>query len=246
MERKTFDFKGTLDDAGILEGYGAVYGNIDSYKDVIKEQSCKNVQEFIRDGSILVGHEWGDIGIATIEDAKEDSNGLFFRAKFHSDDVAQRYRLRAQERLDRGKSLGLSIGYMTMESEQGKQDNTDVRFITAWACKEISLVPVPANDRAGATGVKSFEDKTDGAFAALDDLSEEWGRIRLLRVKDGRNWPSDLNRSRIEAFAAKCKELLSTFDELLLTPDLNTVSESDLASVHLAFMRDRLQMAGLL
>lgn len=236
MEKKTFEFKGSVGDAGTIEGYGAVTGNIDSYNDVIVPGAFKNLSEFVDKGSLLVGHDWGSFGVGTIDSAQEQPNGLFFKATFHSDDAAQVVRNRVTERMSRGKFVGLSIGYQTLESETGQKDGENVRYIKALNVFEISLVTVPANPQAGVTSAKSFEDRTDGAFAALDEILAEFGRIKTLRLKDGRNFPSDYNRSRIEAFAAKCAELQDHFADLLKKePEMATPEQ--IHEVHTAMAR---------
>lgn len=246
MEKKTLEFKGTLND-GSLEGYGAAYGNVDSYGDVIVAGSCKNGAEFQASGAILVGHDWGDLGVATIDDHREDDHGFWFKASFHSDDVSQRSRLRAQERLARGKTLGLSIGYQTLESESGKKDGQDVRYIKAYKLFEISMVMTPANDQARATGVKTrFEDDKDSARAALDSYLQRAKDLKALRESDGRKLSAQ-TRSHIEALAADCDELHQHFKELLAEPvEIVSADPAAVLALHSRFIEFEARMTGVL
>jgi HK97 family phage prohead protease len=231
MEKKTFEFKGTLDDAGVLEGYGAVYGNIDSYGDIIQPASCVNVQDFIAKGCLMVGHNWGDLGVAIIEDAKETPEGLWLRAKYHSDEVSQRARTIATERLAAGKFMGLSIGYQTIESKQDTVDGQSVRRIEKYKVFEVSQVTTPANTLAGATTAKSFEDQYEDALAALEPLIERAKHLKVLREADGRSWPKGENRTRIEALAAQVDELPGLLKAILAHPP-QEATEDDIATVH--------------
>lgn len=246
METKTLEFKGSLDD-GSLEGYGAVYGNVDSYGDVILPGSCKNADEFKASGAILVGHDWGDLGVATIDEYREDEHGFWFKASFHSDEVSQRARVRAQERLARSKTLGLSIGYLTLESESGKKDGQDVRYIKAYKLYEISMVMTPANDQARATGVKTrFADDWEDARAVFLPFLQRAKDLKALRESDGRKL-SDSNRSRIEALAADCEELHQHFKELLAEPaEIVLADPADVLALHSRFMELDARLNGVL
>lgn len=244
MEKKTLEFKGTMDDSGSLEGFGAVYGNIDSYGDVILPNSIANLSGFVNNGSILVGHDWGDLGIATIDDAKETEHGLWFKATYHTDEVSQRYRLRASERLSRGKSLGLSIGYRTIESESGTKDGTNVRYIKRYELFEISQVMTPANDQARATAAKSFGEEMEDALAAAESLIQRAKDIKTLRARDGRDWPSGDTRSRIEVLATEI-EMLPELVKSLLQPQPQEVSEDEMAEIHRSMMALRLKCSGI-
>jgi HK97 family phage prohead protease len=226
MERKTFQIKdATLSDAGTLEGYGAVYGNVDLGGDILERNSCRNVSDFVQRGAILVGHNWSGLPVATIEDAKQDETGLWFRAQYHSDDESQRARIVAKERLDRGKFLGLSIGYSTVEAEFGTLDGKQIRRIKSWDAHEVSQVVTPMNPQAGATSAKSFEDEYEAALAAVRDFVRRTEALKTLRAAEGRKL-SELNRSRLQALAADQEGLLSTVKGLLAeTPRKATAEE---------------------
>jgi HK97 family phage prohead protease len=240
MDRKIFqlkDAKMSDDHHGTLEGYGAVYGNVDLGGDVLERDSCANVEEFVKNGTILVGHAWGALGVATIDDAKQDAIGLWFRANYHSDADSQKARTVAKERLERNKFVGLSIGYATIDATYGEESGRHVRRISKWNAYEISQVTTPMNPLAGATGAKSFDDQYGAALAAVKELVDRAKGIQALRQKDGRDL-SALNRSRIEALAAETEGLLPLIKDLLSRPD-EPADEAALADVRLWLAKQR-------
>lgn len=239
MERKIFQLKDAkVSDEGTLEGYGAVYGNVDLGGDRLERDSCANVEEFVKNGSILVGHAWGSLGVATIDEAKQDQIGLWFRATYHSDEDSQKARTVAKERLERGKFVGLSIGYETLKHAYEEEQGRSIRSISKWNAYEISQVTTPMNPLAGATGAKSFDDQYETALAAVKGLVDRAKGIRTLRQKDGRDL-SALNRSRIEALAAETEGLLPLIKDLLSRPD-EPADEAALADARLWMAKQRL------
>jgi uncharacterized protein len=245
MERKLYELKGTVsgEAPGTIEGHGAVTGNMDRGGDIIEPGAFKNLDSFVKDGCLLVGHERGSMGVGTIDMAREDGTGLFFKATFHSDDSAQMCRQRVMDRMTRNKSVGLSIGYSAKDYTDGRENDRYVRRIKALEVYEISIVTVPMNPEATVTGAKSFDGRCEEAFAALKSVAGELGNIRELRLKDGRNWPSEFNRSRIEAFAAETDELHKQLTELLSEPPAMATPEQ-VAETRRKMASLRLQLAG--
>lgn len=244
MERKIFEFKGTMNDAGTIEGYGAVYGNRDLGNDILAPGSCTNVDEFVKTGSLMVGHAWGALPVATIDAAHQDDKGLFFKATYHSDGASQQARTVAAERLARGKFVGLSIGYATESAEQKQVDGVDCRYITKWAAFEISQVATPMNPLAGATAAKSFEDQYEEALTLLQLVVNRAQGIKTLREKDSRKL-SDINMDRIKALAAATDGLLIPIKSILSEP-VTGVSERELADARLAMARATAMQFGLI
>ncbi len=117
--RKKYAFTGTLQENRI-EGGAAVIGSMDQGGDVILPGFFgKDVLDtFLHEGFIAVGHDWGDLPVATPEIAEERGAELYTIGEFHSTDRAQDARTVAKERLDRGKTMGLSIGFGIAEDGQ--------------------------------------------------------------------------------------------------------------------------------
>lgn len=246
MELKTFEFKGTISDAGQLEGYGAVYGNVDLGGDMLGPNSCVNVDEFVKTGSLMVGHAWGTLGVGTFDLATQDEKGLFFKATYHTDQASQAARTIATERLARGKFVGLSIGYSVVADERKNIDGKDFRYISKWKAFEVSQVATPMNPLAGATGGKSFEDEYDGALMLVKSVLMRAQGIKTLRETQGRESLSALNTDRLKALTAETDGLLSSLKSLLEEPKPTGLSEAEMGEIHLAMAKQALVAAGLL
>lgn len=152
-EALKLNFKAAGDGPGGFEGYGAVYGNVDRDTEIIaKGAFADSLPAFVRDGFIAEAHEW-ECGVATVLDAREDDYGLFLSAQFHTDSDSQSVRVRTMERIERGKSVGLSVGFMPIEWSWDEQSG--VRTITKADLYEVSIVTVPANPMAQVIAAKS-------------------------------------------------------------------------------------------
>jgi len=168
METKflAMDVKASGDDDDpryrMVEGYGSVFGNVDSYGDVIEPgafaESIKAKEPKMawqHDFSTLVGR-W--------DEYREDDRGLFLKGR-----IATRTEKGAEaaELVGMGAITGLSIGFNTVREEIDRESNTRrLLEIDLW---EVSFVTVPANAAANVTNIKSIRDIR--AFeAALRDM----------------------------------------------------------------------------
>lgn len=165
IERKVCDPQSAqlkfLDDSGPgrLSGYASTFSNFDRVNErVVKGSFLKSLDTFQRDGFIALDHDWTK-RIATIDVAREDDNGLYIEAEFHSTPDAQQERTKARERMERGKSVSLSIGYEVRDDEKTAQG----RLLKELSLYEVSLVSVPANPLALVTGAKGS--LVDGLFS---------------------------------------------------------------------------------
>jgi len=175
LERKSlsFEIKAFDETTGTIEGYGSVKQAIDSYGDRIMPGAYGDLSAFVKTGFLAEGHDWDTSPIGYILEAKEDEYGLWFKAQFHSTDEAQKCRTVVMERMAAGKSVGLSIGFFTKDSEYVTEDGQSVRLLKLLDIKEISIVTVPAMGLALAAAVKGggipYADQEDGVLAALTD-----------------------------------------------------------------------------
>lgn len=139
------------DGPGGFSAYVSAFGNVDSANEVVEKGAfLETLTDFVKDGWIAVNHKWGETGKATITAAREDANGLYIEAMFHSTEDAQAERVKMKERLERGKSVKFSIGYRVEEDEV----KDGVRYLKKVKLYEASIVNVPANTQANAIGVK--------------------------------------------------------------------------------------------
>lgn len=181
-----FRAKSSDEGNGILEGIGNMIGEIDSYWTVSHPRSkafqSESIQKFIRDGMMLPGHSTREGQIGMIGDASVNGREFNVKCLYHSDDESQRYRTIAKERVDNGKTVGLSIGFTVSQYEwfeNGKkclealrERNEDLSLfnvaqIEAWdedlwlmyleQVYEVSQVCFQSNEPSVATAVRSGE-----------------------------------------------------------------------------------------
>ncbi len=217
------------DGPGSFEGYASMFGTEpDSYADVIDPGAYKDtIAPFLADGFIAWSHDWSN-PIATPTTLREDERGLFLSATFHTHDEAQRARTIAAERIERGKSMGLSIGYEALTWEMRQVDTpvrnrwgefTDkVRALTKIKLYEVSLVTVPAQPSAQVTGAKSlslpFEDHSESVRVAVSEWLERSRAGSALRVKEGRAI-SEARRARMATVSGSLRDAADEIDAML-------------------------------
>lgn len=174
MERKFFNGAFSLKaagESGLIEGYGAVFGNLDSYGDVILPAaftaSLKEWSDAGRSVPMLWQHNKAQ-PIGVWPDLVADDHGLKVSGQLILD-VAQ---AREAHALVKGGAVtGLSIGYSPIKATRSA--DTGVRVLEQIRLYEISLVTFPANEAALVTGVKGSRPVTRREFEAR--LREEMG-----------------------------------------------------------------------
>jgi HK97 family phage prohead protease len=146
-EVKAFD-----DAQGIFEGYLSVFGNTDSYKDIVEPGAFQKTINDARGRSskylfpVLWQHDPRE-PIGGFLDMKEDRKGLFVRAQL---DLNAPLGQRAYSGLKMGYLDGLSIGYDTIKHKY----ISDVRHLLEVRMWEGSVVTFPANDLTRVSQVK--------------------------------------------------------------------------------------------
>lgn len=143
-----------VEEDGAFSGYGSVFGNEDSYGEIVAPGAfAKSLVEIAGKGRpvpVLWQHRSGEpIGIYT--SLKEDGIGLFVEGKLLKDDVRQAAESYAL--MKAGAVSGLSIGYYVRESSF--DEKTGIRTLQRLDLVEISLVTFPANDEARVDAVKA-------------------------------------------------------------------------------------------
>lgn len=228
LERKTVvlgeaKVAGDASGPGLIEGYASLFNTApDSYGDVIDAGAYKDtLPQFLSDGFVAWSHDWTS-PVATPTAAREDQKGLFLSAEFHTHAAAQEARSITAERLARGKSMGLSIGYEALSWEERQVDTpyrglfgelTDkVRALTKIRLFEVSLVMVPAQDSARVTNAKSlsFDDHSEGVRVAVAEWLERSKAGSALRLKVGRA----ISEARRQRMAGVRDSLAAAIDEI--------------------------------
>jgi HK97 family phage prohead protease len=150
-----FEVKAIGED-GAIEGYGSVFGNKDSYGDIVAKGAFSgSIREHKAAGSMpaLLWQHRSDSPCGVWLEMREDDNGLFMRGKLAMDTVKGK---EAHSLLKLGALKGLSIGFMTRDSDYDAK--SDIRTIKDVELVETSLVTFPANTKARITGVKSSDE----------------------------------------------------------------------------------------
>ena len=143
----------SLTDAGIVEGYGSVFGVLDDYADVIEPGAFKNTLEDRRNKNRMPSMLWQHFPSQPIGkwiEMDEDTHGLRVKGQLAMKTAkgSEAYELLKMDAIN-----GLSIGYITKEFEMDTE--TQVRRLKAVDLWEVSVVTFPANDYARIDGVKA-------------------------------------------------------------------------------------------
>ncbi len=239
------------DGNGFLTGYASVFTNFDSVKErVVKGAFAAGLNDFMRDGFIAVGHDWSALPIATPMEATEDEFGLKVTGEFHSTKEAQDARTVIRERIDRGKSVKLSIGYEVMADEYTEEG----RLLKAVKLFEWSYVTVPANSLAAVTDAKGqpreglpFQAHTEVVLTTakvfierVESMIESRSREKSNERKEGRVLSGAI-RGNLSDMKASLSDLLNQIEVLLAaTEPTNGKARPDVIAALLA-QYDRLQ-----
>lgn len=139
---------------GVIEGYGSIFGNVDSYGEIVEPgaftQSLVDARKKGRTIKMLWQHDpMQPIGVW--DDIAEDSKGLYVKGtilKEASSEAAKAHALLKGGALD-----GLSIGYRELDVDPDP-DKPGVRRLKKLDLREVSIVTFAANERARVEAVK--------------------------------------------------------------------------------------------
>jgi len=228
-----------------LVGAAAVQGNLDRGADVLFPGLWKGVLgDFLKEGFVPLSHDWGSLPIAMPTKAKEVGAELQVEAEFHSTDEAQKAKTVIAERLAKGMTFGLSVGFMADRdgyaffetgdallefAEKGGWDTSlfDKKAIKAykgwglrgiWKAKELfefSPCSVPMNAMAQVTALKSLADiGSRGDLKFGDHLESVLGAVRGLVIR-GRDIHTSRMEEKQQPLGKESVDLLSTVHEQL-------------------------------
>lgn len=140
-----------------LEGYAAVYGNVDSYNDIIQAGAFDSflATEEVKRVKFCYNHDIYQV-IGVVEELKSDEKGLYFKVKLSNTTLGKDVAVLIED----GALSEFSIGYKTEDSIY-KDDG--VRVLTKLFLYEFSVVSRAANPKAVLTDSerKDEEVKTD-------------------------------------------------------------------------------------
>lgn len=145
-------------DPGWIEGYAAVFGNVDSVGDrILPGAFARTISERVQLSKVqlmakhLVSGGGASEVIGTVTQAKEDDIGLWMHAVLSRTRTAQEIR---QNVID-GHIGFLSIGYVTKDAEMALVDGKEIQDLKELALWEVTVTTVPVNELAHITDAKS-------------------------------------------------------------------------------------------
>lgn len=171
-----------LDDSentGTFSGYGAIFGNMDAYGDVIQRGAfAETLGEWKGRGKwppMLLQHGGGLFGggaddmlpIGQWTHMEENTKGLKIDGQLFAMNTERGQYV--YEGLKSGALDGLSIGFVVREAINGTKPNEPDRTLTNIDLWEVSIVTFPANPKARVTAVKTL---------TVDQVREIEGRLR--------------------------------------------------------------------
>lgn len=162
LKTRDFDFRiKAVKERGLFEGYGSVFGVLDSYREVVAPgafaERLADRKAQGRKVPCLWQHWWdepigvyeGDLGDGL--GLAEDDHGLKCEGRLLVEDDP--LAARAYAHLKAGSVSGLSIGYYVLEDSWNEKDR--IRTLTKLDLQEISIVTFPANDDARVEEVRA-------------------------------------------------------------------------------------------
>lgn len=137
--------------AGRIEGYGSVFGNVDSYGErVVRGAFAASIRTFKAEKRMpaLLWQHRSDEPVGRWVDMHEDEIGLWMQGEFNLDTSSGKD---AYHHVQARDVDGLSIGYETIKA----QPNGKILDLLELRLMETSIVTFPANPRSRITGVKA-------------------------------------------------------------------------------------------
>ncbi len=213
------------DGIGTFKGYGSIFGNVDSYGDVVMPGAF--TQSLQKRKPILLWQHDTDCPIGVITNAYEDAKGLVIEGTIEteSDDGKRYYNLLKMDAL-----RGLSIGYNTTKYHVVEIDDKTTYYLDEVELWEVSLVTFPANELATVTDVKSLENiNTVGDIEQLlknHGFSKKAAKTIISKIKQcdavNEQEPAIDSRRDVEEFEAKLNALLEEMESAEINKLLQT------------------------
>lgn len=122
ITRKAYSLKGVSLEENCLKANTSCMGYMDEEQDVIFPTAFKSgkcLPDFLTNGFIALSHDWAALPIAMPTMIKEDGNMLYSEAEYHNTVAAQEARTVAMERMDKGLTVPVSIGFRIGDNTGG-------------------------------------------------------------------------------------------------------------------------------
>jgi len=200
MLRKTvsFEVKALSEDEHFFffEGYGSTFDNVDLHEDVMVRGAFTDSLGKRMPKLIWQHNQDEPIGIYIA--AHEDHIGLFVKGKLPKEDTFVKGRVIPQMKI--GSVTDMSIGFNIPDWDKDVEIKEGIRFIKRVDLWEVSLVTIPANERANVLAMKAATTFQDLPLAAQDrewDANAAKTRVReWAGAEDGLDTPAIQRRYR--------------------------------------------------
>jgi len=166
---------------GQFTGYASVFGNKDSYGDVVvKGAFAETLQKYDAGGAgvpVYWQHRMDDpmMNIGITLEAREDDHGLFVKVQLDLDNPngAQTHKL-----IKEGRVKQMSFAFTVVERKWVDTEEDFYQELTQLDLHEVSVVPVGANQETELLAVKSMFVGSPEETKAVDLLLKAIGLIR--------------------------------------------------------------------
>lgn len=155
LQHKQFAFKASaVNEDGTFTGYGSVFGNLDSYREIVAPGAFADSLKSIKESGDPLPALWqhnSDEPIGGYDVLEEDDHGLKVEGWLMHQEI-QRAR-EAYALMKRRVVKGMSIGYYVLADSYDEKER--IRTLTKLELVEISIVTFPANPEAQVDAVKA-------------------------------------------------------------------------------------------
>ena len=204
-----------------IEGYGAYFGNVDSYGDIIRAGAFALflASEDAKRVKLCWQHNFDDV-IGVIEEMREDERGLWFRAKISNTTLGKD----AATLIEDGALNEFSIGYGVKAAEYPTDQPGVSRVLTDVYLYEISLVSRAANPKATLEDAERKGEQTNNQNTndemekelkdQLDAMQEEIKSLRDEKAALEQSIETKTDKASIEEVKASIANLDESINKL--------------------------------
>ena len=187
FQKRDLNFRASVNDEGIFEGYLSTYDNVDSYGTYFMPGAWDKSIERFNSGEVipvLWSHD-RKMPIGKFTELKSDEKGLWGRGKLTLEDPQAKI---AYAHMKDGSVMGLSVGFEMNYDNVIYNRLLDALGIAEADLFECSVVVFPANSNAKITNFKSQnhdhgENKMDGSIAeTIEKMNKSIADIRAAQT----------------------------------------------------------------
>src|ERR1700674_555467 len=181
-------FIGDGSDIGVFDGYGATFGGVDSYGDMIAPGAFADTiakHQAARTAPALLWNHNMDEPVGKLIGMQEDAHGLHVKGKLNLNTAAG---VKAHEHLKAGDVSGRAFGYTLPPGGEQKQ-RAGPRILKKLQLHEVSIVAMPADARARVTGIKMLTSISELERGLRGEISLKLSRGAAAKIA-AVGWPA--------------------------------------------------------